>query len=185
MQAYDRHAAWLGRPVYRRVINEVLARSLPPGATVLDVGTGPGRVPLQLAQQAPQLRIHGLDLSPEMIAFATQRASSAGVGDRVTFTTADVADLPVPDGSADLVVSTLSLHHWEDLAGGLREISRVLAPGGEAWIYDLRHVLLRTAPAIRETGVRGEVEPRLAGAWRINPLGRLVLRAPRSASPPA
>ena len=51
---------------------------------------------------------------------------------------ADVRDLPFSDGAFDLVVSTLSLHHWHDPAQGLRECLRVTAPGGQCWIYDLR-----------------------------------------------
>ena len=62
----------------------------------------------------------------------------------------DVVTLPFADGSVDLVVSTLSLHHWDDPAAGLDEIVRVLAPGGQAWIYDFRPAL--TADATRSPG---------------------------------
>ncbi|MFQ6034409.1 MAG: class I SAM-dependent methyltransferase, partial [Sedimentisphaerales bacterium] len=50
----------------------------------------------------------------------------------------DVQNLPFPDGAFDLVVSTLSLHHWRSPADGIRECWRVTAPGGQCWIYDLR-----------------------------------------------
>jgi SAM-dependent methyltransferase len=56
----------------------------------------------------------------------------------------DVAKLPYRDGSVDLVVSTLSQHHWPDRPAALAELARVLAPGGRIWIYDLRGAL-RTA----------------------------------------
>ena len=49
-----------------------------------------------------------------------------------------MASLPFPDGSFDLVVSTLSLHHWADPQAGLAEIARVLRPGGRALIWDFR-----------------------------------------------
>jgi SAM-dependent methyltransferase len=50
----------------------------------------------------------------------------------------DVAALTFPDGSFDLVISTLSLHHWADPAVGLAEIGRVLRPGGRALVWDFR-----------------------------------------------
>jgi SAM-dependent methyltransferase len=49
-----------------------------------------------------------------------------------------VAALAFPDGSFDLVVSTLSMHHWADPTAGLTEIGRVLRPGARALIWDLR-----------------------------------------------
>jgi len=49
-----------------------------------------------------------------------------------------VASLTFPDRSFDLVVSTLSMHHWSDPAAGLAEIGRVLRPGGRALIWDFR-----------------------------------------------
>ena len=72
---------------------------------VLDVGTGPGRVPLLIAQRCPSLTVEGIDLSEQMIARATQAASLAK-GGRLTYRVADVRALPYPDGSIDLVVET-------------------------------------------------------------------------------
>lgn len=56
------------------------------------------------------------------------------------FTAADLAALPLPDDSVDLVVSTASLHHWTDVAGVVIELDRVLRPDGRLWIYDVRIV---------------------------------------------
>ena len=174
--AYDRHAGLFGRRIFRRIAADVAAADLPAGAVVLDVGTGPGRLPRLIAQACPQVTVQGVDLSPEMIAHATETAAAEGVpADRVRFDVADVADLPHESGSVDLVVSSLSLHHWEDRASGLREIARVLRPGGRAWIYDIRWVLRRTTADARRAAPGSYLEPRLAGARWFNPLGRLVL----------
>jgi ubiquinone/menaquinone biosynthesis C-methylase UbiE len=64
---------------------------------------------------------------------------------------ADVAALPFPDATFDLVVSTLSQHHWADPAAGLNEILRVLRPDAQTWIYDIRWALLRAQTAARTT----------------------------------
>ncbi len=60
----------------------------------------------------------------------------------------DVAALPFPDGSFDLVVSTFSMHHWSDPAAGLGEIARVLRPAGRALIWDLRPGILPFHPEV-------------------------------------
>ena len=55
-----------------------------------------------------------------------------------SFLVGDAASLPLPDRSFDLVISTLSMHHWADVPAGLAEIARVLRPGGRALIWDFR-----------------------------------------------
>jgi ubiquinone/menaquinone biosynthesis C-methylase UbiE len=70
------------------------------------------------------------------------RANAARPADadqpRPSFVVDDVASVAFPDGSFDLVVSTLSMHHWADPAAGLAEIGRVLRPGGRALVWDFR-----------------------------------------------
>lgn len=105
---------------------------------ILDVGTGPAYLPVEIAKRAPNLEIVGIDLSPAMVAIATKNAEKRGVSDRVRVQRANAADLPFEDGYFDLVVSTLSLHHWLRPSECLKEINRVLKENGEAWIYDAR-----------------------------------------------
>lgn len=133
-----RYARWAPRLVgrlYRRVAAEVLA--IQARGSVLDVGCGPGTLALELARQAPGLIITGVDLSTDMIALARQQAHQAGLEARVRFEVADGVALPFPDGAVDLVVSTLSMHHWERKAAVLRELARVVRPGGAIRIYDV------------------------------------------------
>jgi ubiquinone/menaquinone biosynthesis C-methylase UbiE len=173
---YDRWANRLMRRLYERVAADVAAAGLQDGARVLDVGTGPGRVPLAIARALPGLGVEGLDLSPEMVGHARRNAAEAGVADRVHFTVGDVADLPYADSSFDLVVSTLSQHHWADAAGGLRELRRVLRPGGQVWIYDLRFALRRAEAAARgafpSAGLQRE--PVRTGWFPVRLVSRLV-----------
>ena len=174
--AYDRVAGLLAGRMYRRIAAEVAALRLPPGAVILDVGTGPGRLPRLISDRCPDAAVQGVDLSAEMIARAGEAARAAGCPPgRPAYAVADVADLPHDDGSVDVVVSSLSLHHWADVPAGLREVVRVLRPGGRAWIYDARPVLTRVEPAARRVSDAAYVERRLAGASRLNPLARLVI----------
>lgn len=110
---------------------------LSPRDRVLEVGSGPGRLAVKLAEVAPDVRVTGVDITPEMVERANALAARMGVADRVNFQVGDVAALPFADASFDIVVSTLSLHHWQNPATGLAEIYRVLRPGGVARIYDL------------------------------------------------
>ena len=173
-RAYDLVAGVLARPLYRRVVTDVTKVALPAGSVVLDVGTGPGRVARLIAAACPKVEVEGVDLSPEMIARATSTALTTSAS--VHFQVGDVVTLPFADGSVDLVVSTLSLHHWDDPTAGLDEIVRVLAPGGQAWIYDFRPALTATQRIASGLDADMALETPLIGTTRLNPIGRLVLR---------
>ena len=159
---YGRFAGRLERPLWARIAGDVAALRLPAGAHVLDVGTGPGRLPVEIARRCPELRVIGLDVSARMI-----EAAQAVIepGQQVTAEVGDVGALPYRDGSVDLVVSTLSQHHWPDLAAATRELARVLAPGGRIWIYDLRPALrgARIAADVAFPGADVRIEPVRAG----------------------
>lgn len=116
-----------------------IAADAPDGAKVLEVGCGPGRLSILLAREHG-LDVIGLDLDPAMIERARTYAEGLGNGDqrRPSFLVSDVASLAFPDGSFDLVVSTLSMHHWGDPTAGLAEIGRVLRPSGRALAWDFR-----------------------------------------------
>lgn len=103
---------------------------------VLDVGCGAGQLALELAQRPQVHEAVGIDLSDDLITLARATAEEQGVNAR--FLQADGAEMPFADASFDLVVSTLSLHHWSQPVEVLREIHRVLAPGGRVMIVDLR-----------------------------------------------
>ena len=127
----------LMRLIYRRLIAD-LAGSLPHGARLLDVGTGPGYLLGYLARVRPDLSLWGLDFSDDMIRRARprQRALAPQAGPR--WLVADACRLPFPAGVFGQVVATFSFHIWPCPVAGLQELRRVLAPGGRAWVYELR-----------------------------------------------
>jgi len=134
---YDTLSRLLLHPLYGRIADDV-ATAAPDGARVLEVGCGPGHLSTRLVHHG--FEVTGLDLDPAMIARArsnTERAGNRG-GRRPSFLVGDVAALAFPDRSFDLVVSTLSMHHWANPAAGLAEIGRVLRPGARALIWDFR-----------------------------------------------
>jgi ubiquinone/menaquinone biosynthesis C-methylase UbiE len=139
--AYDAlsHRLLLGS-LFERIAADVAAVA-PNGARVLEVGCGPGRLSIRLARQHG-LDVTGVDLDPAMIqrTRVNVNADRRGNGDehQPLFLVGDVAALAFPDGSFDLVVSTLSMHHWADPTAGLAEIGRVLRPGSRALVWDFR-----------------------------------------------
>jgi SAM-dependent methyltransferase len=116
-----------------------IAAAAPDGARVLEVGCGPGHLSIRLARQHG-LNVTGLDLDPAMIERARANADRSEDSDKrgPSFLVGDVAALPFPDESFDLVVSTMSMHHWADPTSGMAEIDRVLRPGASALIWDFR-----------------------------------------------
>jgi ubiquinone/menaquinone biosynthesis C-methylase UbiE len=125
----------LMRLIYRRFIND-LAGSLAPRTRLLDVGTGPGYLLGYLGRVRPDLSLWGLDFSQDMIRRARQRAMAPQAAPR--WLVADACRLPFPAGVFGQVVATFSFHTWPCPVAGLQELRRVLAPGGRAWVYELR-----------------------------------------------
>lgn len=148
-QRYDRQVGRVFRGMHQRVAEDV-ADAAPTGGLVLDAGCGTGRLAVQIAQRRPDLRVHGVDLEPGMLDAALHRAEQEHLTDRVRFTAADLADLPLPDQSVDLIVSTASMHHWIDVSAVVASLGRVTRSHGRIWIYDIRWVPgrgVRTAAA--------------------------------------
>lgn len=124
------------RTVYRRILRAVLAQEVVQGR-VLDLGTGPGFLAVQLARLRPAMRVVGLDLASHMAKRARQQAVRAGLNGRGFWPQADGHSLPFADGSFDLVMSSFSMHHWQDPLRVLNEMARVLVPGGRYCVADV------------------------------------------------
>lgn len=135
--AYDCISVWPQFRLLRRMIIRRLS-SYRPSGVLADIGCGPGRLIILIAHRFPQIRIIGIDTSQEMIETARRGAVAVGILSRAEFREGDVGNLPMDKDSIDFAVSTLSLHHWSDPSLGLAEIHRVLKPGGQLLLFDLR-----------------------------------------------
>lgn len=163
-RVYERVFGWLAEPLYQRVASDAaMAVGLAAGDLVVDVGTGPGRLPRLLHRLRPDLQVEGIDVSAEMIQGARTTAAREGAGAPgpgvLRYAVADVVRLPHPDQSVALVVSSLSLHHWPDPETGIAEIRRVLRPGGKAWLYDVKPQLAATLRQLQALDVPARIEP--------------------------
>jgi ubiquinone/menaquinone biosynthesis C-methylase UbiE len=120
----------------------------------LDVGCGPGQFTVLIAERLARAEMWGIDLAPTMIELARGHAAASPAASRLHFEVADVAGLPFPDGHFDAVFSSGSIKHWPDQAAGLREIHRVLAPGGRAFIGEMNRLAPPEAIAAERVRLR-------------------------------
>ena len=120
-------------PVYPLLASQILARSAITSGVCLDLGSGGGYLGLALAFRS-RLRVCLLDESEDMKAIAERNIEELQLTSRVVAICGDVHNIPLKSGSVNLVVSRGSIYFWDDLAQVLREIWRVLAPGGQVCI---------------------------------------------------
>lgn len=163
-------------PVHRATL-DAASRVNPEPGRVLDVGCGTGRLLRRAAGVFPEAELVGVDPAAGMVREA-QAALPAGVAARFVQGAAEA--LPFPDASVDLVLSSMSFHHWADQSTGLREVARVLVPDGLMALADGFAVgrLLRLAFWVAGKRARvhtpAELDAMLA-AQGLNVLGRGVL----------
>jgi demethylmenaquinone methyltransferase/2-methoxy-6-polyprenyl-1,4-benzoquinol methylase len=112
-----------------RTFSEILCR---PDAQVLDLCCGTGDMAFALRRQGPRSRITGADFSHAMLVLASGKSASRPM----RWIEADALRLPFPDQSFDLITSAFGFRNLADYDAGLREIRRVLRPGGECGILE-------------------------------------------------
>lgn len=117
--------------------NPFRMRKIEPGERVVDVGCGAGMDSLIAARMTgPKGQVIGVDMTPAMLHKAAAGAQKAGIRN-VTFRKGFAEALPVADGWADVVISNGVLNLMPDKEAGLREMARVLRPGGRLQIGDI------------------------------------------------
>lgn len=99
----------------------------------LDVGSGAGRLGIELAKLT-SLKVYLLDINTQAITVASKNICARGISNRVSAVQGSVQKLPFANKSVNLIVSRGSIFFWKDKSQGLREIYRILKPGGIAFI---------------------------------------------------
>lgn len=127
---YER--SWMQRglfdPVHAAVLQQAASRFKP--ASVLDIGCGSGRLLRKAHNYWPEAQLSGVDPAQAMLEVARQLTPDA------RFFEGSGEALPLEDATIDLALSTISFHHWHDQAAGVREVARVLRPGGSFLLAD-------------------------------------------------
>ena len=127
---YDRYANLLSFGQDPRWRSFLVSRIPHETGRVLDVATGTAAVAIELVQANPERTLVGIDQSPEMLAAGRERVASAGLSDRIELREARAEDLPFADGEFDALTFTYLLRYVDDVPATLRELARVVRPGG-------------------------------------------------------
>ena len=152
----------------------VRALGIPKRVRVLEIGCGRGVALIPLARLLEPVRLTGLDIEPELLADAQRRLDRAGVCAELV--PGDARALPFPDGAFDIVLDFGTCYHIARAEAALREVARVLAPGGR-FVHEtplsqfLSHPVRsfgRTIPWHREPRFG---RPRRALLWSARPVG--------------
>ncbi|MEA2145467.1 MAG: demethylmenaquinone methyltransferase / 2-methoxy-6-polyprenyl,4-benzoquinol methylase, partial [Solirubrobacteraceae bacterium] len=145
---YDRMGAVLSfgqDPRWRRAL--VAGLHPAPGERILDVATGTGMVAAELVRQAGGCEVVGLDQSEAMLSAARARLNAVpGLAERVTLVTGEAERLPFADGEFDALTFTYLLRYVDDRPGTMRELARVVKPGGRIGMLEFG---VPQAPALR------------------------------------
>ena len=162
---YER--SWMQRclfdPVHSAVLQQTASRFKP--ASVLDIGCGSGRLLRKAHDFWPEAHLCGIDPAQNMLEVAHHLTPGA------RFSIGSGEALPLEDASVDLAFSTISFHHWRDQAAGVREVARVLRPGGFflladftfptwlTWLYPRVHSAAQMCALFEQAGLEVQAQP--------------------------
>jgi ubiquinone/menaquinone biosynthesis C-methylase UbiE len=166
---YDRYPNRIFVKWFQRIAADVKNRGIL--GKILDIGTGPGRLPIEIAKQVKNAKVFGIDISDDMIKIARKNAGREGLEGRVEFKVKSANDTGFENNSIDLVVSTGMLHHLSQPIKAFNEIYRILRPGGEAWLFDGRRDATRAEfeGTVRDLGIEEDIPLPLAVIERLWP----------------
>ncbi|HEY1454938.1 MAG TPA: arsenite methyltransferase [Candidatus Dormibacteraeota bacterium] len=135
--AEELHEIGLSESISLGCGNPTMLADLQPGQVVLDLGSGAGLdVLLSARRVAPSGHAYGLDMSDEMLALANRNQAAAGVAN-ATFLKGTIENVPLPNGSVDVVISNCVINLAEDKGAVIKEAFRVLRPGGLFAVADM------------------------------------------------
>ena len=116
-----------------------LVRMLPKAERVLDVAIGTADLTIEMLKQAKAEQVVGLDLSKQMMAIGEEKVQRMGFESRVDFVFGNAQQMPFEDASFDGVTCAYGCRNFSDLDAGLREMYRVLKPGGQVTILEFSY----------------------------------------------
>jgi len=148
---HGHHASVVGQH-RRRTAEDAAAFLLPrlePTMSILDVGCGPGSITIGLARRVSGGHVTGIDVVEEVLGDASELADDAGLAN-VTFEAGDVYALGYDDDSFDVAYAHQVLQHLTDPVRALRELQRVVKPGGLVAVRDADYGTMVHAPDVPE-----------------------------------
>ena len=141
----------------------VAALNVTPGARVLDLATGTGDLAIQIAETHPECTVVGVDPSVNMLRVGRTKVDAKQLSKRVTLMEGDAQSLPFDAGSLNAACIAFGIRNVPDRERGLREMARVVKPGGRVCVLELSEPKKGVLSPFARFHIR-QVVPRL-GAW--------------------
>jgi len=132
------------------------------GGAVLDVATGTGDMAVLLARRFPKARITGVDISEGMLEVGRQKLARLKLDSRITLRSGDSEALPFSDNQFDAITVAFGVRNFENLETGLREMRRVLKPGGKLVVLEFSQPRIPVICRLYRAYMR-RIAPRIAG----------------------
>ena len=132
-KAMQKAFKWVYTPLARKIVANLGEAGKP--LVVMDLGTGPGFLPIELGKLLREAKIIGVDPSEGMIDIAKRNAAQAGLKN-FEAKVGSAENLPIESGYIDLAIAQSSLHEWENPELGFSEVFRVLKHGGKLILED-------------------------------------------------
>ena len=114
-------------------------RMLAPCGELLDVAVGTGDLAFEIIRQGKAEHVTGADLSVEMMRIGREKARARNMSERVSFEEVSALSLPYADGRFDAVTCAFGVRNFSDREAGLKEMWRVLSPGGQLLVLEFSH----------------------------------------------
>ena len=121
------------RKFYNFVLKDIESRKF---ENILDIGSGTGTVLIMLLKKNPELKAHGIEPSRHMIRVAVKKASKNNLSNRLTFSPGSSRSIP-GTGKYDLIISTMSFHHWKEREDSVKNIMSRLTSEGRFIVYEV------------------------------------------------
>ena len=139
--------------LWRRRALACLAGEVPSPRTIFDLATGTADFAIAAARHFPDAHVTGVDLTPAMLDVGRRKVEAAGLAGRVSLEEGDACALACADASADVAICAFGFRNFPDRAVALREVARVLAPGGHLLALELFRPRCRPLAALTATGM--------------------------------
>ncbi len=139
-----------------------------PRLRVLDMATGTADLALEINRQRPDSTVIGIDISNDMLAIGRKKIAAKRLGARITLETGASEAIAHPDRSFDAATVAFGVRNFEDTVGGLRELRRVIKPGGRLVVLEFSRI--RTFPIKQAFNLYfGKVLPLIGKVWSRDP----------------
>jgi len=132
-KAFDEIARTVFKDIYPNLAKQIKEDFSINKGICVEVGTGPGYLSIELAK-ITNLEIHALDIDPSAVKIAKRNIKTAHLSEKIKTIQGDVHQMPFSTNFADLIISRGSFIFWEDKVKALKEIYRILKPGGVAFV---------------------------------------------------